>query len=142
LSLEMWQSGTSVMSRLTGLAQGDAAHHSAGLPAVSGAIGRVTQVVINPDGGIPDVSVGHITVQNIVNGLEDVVVEINGYDGEYITPASGRVRRLCDANGVRYSAYATGEALGQPTDRLGPQPIGTFVGILREIGRASCRESG
>jgi hypothetical protein len=90
-------------------------------------ITRATAVTIAPDGDVSDLILGHITVQNQVTEFVEDLDPFNAYDYELSTD---RLQRLCDENGVALTITGTS------TVRMGPQPLGELVPLLRECEAA------
>jgi hypothetical protein len=92
-------------------------------------LGAATRVQVNvgaitvPPGALDDVTVGHVTVQTAVTSTVDAQNEVMGYANER---ADDRLQRLCDENGEALTVTGAAGLM------LGPQPLATFVDLLRE----------
>lgn len=92
-------------------------------------IGRASSVTVNNNGGIEDISVGQIAVENQVVSVFDDLDEVLAYAGER---AGRRFLRLCGENGIYGRVY------GDPDDtpRMGPQDPDTLINLLNQCVNA------
>lgn len=90
---------------------------------------RAKQFIVSPLGGIDDISLGHIYLQNQIDALdafENTYVELlNAWTGE---AAARRVKRLCEEEGIEFVCIGDIDA----TEPMGPQPIESFATLLDE----------
>jgi hypothetical protein len=99
----------------------------------AGTCGLITRVEFNPTGGISGVAIGHLTVQNLINGMRDVYEEFNGFDGEEaVSDPDGRLLRLLAENNIPLVRYAATTETATPADYMGPQRVDDLVTLLRE----------
>lgn len=123
-SLELIQDGTGVDWWIRTIGIGYSLAGAVTGTVTTDTVTRATAVAIAPDGDVPDLALGHITVQSAVSGfVADELDAFNAYDYELVTD---RVARLCDEAGVPVTITGTS------TVRMGPQPIGQLVPLLRE----------
>lgn len=92
-------------------------------------VGRVTGIIVNPNGTLDDVAVGHIAVHDSIRDIDALVSEFLAYAGE---TAGRRVERLCGEAGVTF------RALGDLDDStaLGAQLPRKLVDLLKEAAAA------
>lgn len=92
---------------------------------VPSAAGRPSDIKVNPQGesgATADcLSVGHVAFWR--GTVTDWMDALEGHDGEM---AHERIERLCGQAGIRYSSQAVTSA------RMGPQPVGDVLTLLRE----------
>lgn len=90
-------------------------------------VGAATYVQANVDatqpGGLDNVTVGHIVVQNAVTSTVDAEDEVMGYANER---ADDRLERLSGESGETLTITGTAALM------LGPQPLASFEALLRE----------
>jgi hypothetical protein len=126
VSVELGTSGSDVTWKLTALdvATGDIIATYDG--SVTGTVGNVSEVVMNPGGGLTQTSCGQITVQYALVALTDLADVVSAYDGEL---AGDRFLRLCDENGI------TGNLVGEDTDTgaMGPQQNQPLLTLFQQI---------
>lgn len=86
-------------------------------------IGRATSITVNNGGGITDLAIGQISVEDTVTSIFDDVESVNAFISE---TAGRRFLRLANENGVYARCY------GDPADtpRMGPQDPDTLVNLL------------
>lgn len=87
-------------------------------------IARVTSIVIAPDATCSGVSLGHLYVQNVALGGSFTVPDAaTAFTGEAVTD---RIGRLATERGDTITITGTS------TQKMGPQPIQTYIAVLRE----------
>ena len=126
VSMELAASGSNVNWKLTAIVPGAGAVVASFTGSFAGTMGAVSQVVVNPNGNVADVGLGHIVVQYALESLIVVSGALNGYAGEL---ASDRFTRLCTEQGI--ASAVTGN--GADTPAMGPQPDAKFTALLQEI---------
>lgn len=112
---------------------GSGSGQTAGTAAVTGTIGPVSQIILNPGGLGTAYSAGHITLQynnedwaKINNDPIANVGPISGWNGER---AADRFTRLCTEQGIAYELK--GNRLD--TAHMGPQPDDNIINVLQQI---------
>ncbi|SDK30014.1 hypothetical protein SAMN04488074_105101 [Lentzea albidocapillata subsp. violacea] len=142
VSVELSDSGSDVNWLISTLQVGavGGAFTSGTAPAQS--TGRATRVWMAPQRNLGDSVIGHISVQDQITTLFDLALELNAYIGE---TAAARIVRLCTENAVSVAIHGTRTS----SMRMGPQPVGTLLELLRECEAAdtgilyeSCGELG
>jgi hypothetical protein len=91
--------------------------------------GHVTRVEINPDGGMDDVTVGHISVHAGITDITDLSDELRAYDGE---TAGRRIERLCGEEGLVFQSIGDLD----DTAAMGTQGVATLLDLVREAAAA------
>src|SRR6267154_1886131 len=87
-------------------------------------VGRMTIVRMGPSRNLTDVIFGHVSVQNDVTNVFDLINQVIAYNGETV---SARMRRLCAEERVDYADVTTFS-----NDKMGPQRPGQFLQLLQE----------
>lgn len=125
ISIELIEAGANVTYNLKTL-QDDGTN---GLFTTGSLVGQSVdnpkQVVISPAGGLVDVAVGHIYVQNTTTNLFDLANQLKAFNGE---TAGTRIKRLCGEEGVAV------KLVGDPadTEQMGPQAqAATLLDLLK-----------
>lgn len=90
-------------------------------------VNGVQTVAIAPDATMSGASIGHVTVQNVQNDLNDLDAQLNAYVGERSGP---RLVRLTAEQGETSDIY------GYDNPTMGPQLPNTFINLLRECEAA------
>jgi hypothetical protein len=105
---------------------------------VSGTIGHVTAVLVNPQGKMSGTVVGHISVHASDDSSYSLVdyslssplhAPIQGWAGE---TAGNRFARICAENGIEPRVYGYPDV----TQPMGVQPVDTLVNILQQCETA------
>lgn len=125
VSVELDTTGANVGYRITTLGL----HATAGLTTSGTLAGatvlRCTKVVMNPDGALMDVAVGHVTVESAISVFSDVQQQLDAYSGE---TAGRRVQRLCREEGLSIQGFGDLDA----SAAMGPQSAMTLLDLLKE----------
>lgn len=123
LDLSLVQSGSDISWRLSTLGVGESTggEHTGTLS--SRTVGRAVGVSIAPDLSMPDVVVGHVTVQDEQTSVYDLHDQLDGYVGE---TAAERIARLAGEAGL------SARSLGVGGPALGAQRSGSLLDVLRE----------
>jgi hypothetical protein len=126
VSVELGTSGSDVTWLLTALNVAAGTIIATYDGTVAGSIGSVSQVVMNPGGGLTQTSCGQITVQYQLVSLTALAQAVGAYNGEL---AGDRFLRLCAENGV------TGSLVGADTDtgQMGPQQNQPLLTLLQQV---------
>lgn len=101
-------------------------------------VGTITKVIVAPNGGITDTTVGHISAHNTYTSIQDLADEAAAYVGE--TPGR-RIERLCAEEGIAFRAIGS---LGpkpsliteMPVNGMGPQLPDTLLNLLQGCAAA------
>lgn len=129
VSVELTQSGANIGYNLLTLQQGQSV--GAQFPGTlnSNTFGRVGAITLSPNGGLADVSVGHLTVQSAITSLFDLSDQLNAWTGER---AGTRFIRLCTEESIPY------RTLGDTTDtaRMGYQRPNALSTLFAECAIA------
>jgi hypothetical protein len=126
VSIELGTSGSDVTWLLTALAVGDSSVIATYDGSVAGSIGSVSQVVMNPGGGLTQTSCGQITVQYELVSLTSLSGVLSAYEGEL---ASVRFLRLCGENGITGSLVGSDDDTGQ----MGPQQNQPLLTLFQQV---------
>ncbi len=126
VDVELTASGSNVSWLLQAIEPGGSYTVTSASGSVSGSIGNVSTVVVDPAGAVTDssTSLGQITVQTYAASLLSLSPIVNGYAGE---TAAARIARLCAAQGVSFTL----EGNYADTPLMGPQQDDTFVNIIQ-----------
>lgn len=95
----------------------------------SNTVGRVGSVVVNPSGGLTQVAIGHLTVQNTITSLFDQRAQLGAWQAE---TAGRRIERLCAEEGVTFRPIGDLDE----TVRMGPQRPDTLLNLIRAAATA------
>lgn len=88
-------------------------------------LGRISNIYINPGGGLDDTGFGHLTIQNINSDVVELVDILNAYAGE---TAGRRIERLCEEEGIDFRYVGDID----DTQTMGAQGQTTLKEILEE----------
>jgi hypothetical protein len=119
-SLELTQTGADIDWAISEVRPGGAGGVQGTLSGYT--FGRMAEIGITPG---EDSVVGQITVENVVTTAFALNEQLGAFDSER---AVNRMIRLCAENGLPF-AYVGNSS---DSERMGPQRIGTLVGLLRE----------
>jgi hypothetical protein len=125
VSLEIDQVGADINWNIVTLEVGQSVGLTYSGTITGRTVGRITDVVMNPGGGLTDTAVGHISVHSEITSIFDLSDELNAYRLER---AGQRIRRLCQEEGIPF------RAVGDPDDTvlMGYQLPNKLVDLLRE----------
>jgi hypothetical protein len=125
LELHVFQNGANIEHEV--FMDGEALSLSAGTGVITG---RTLRGVDNGYvGGVDDTACGHFAVWDDLDAMAGVAAAALGHRGE---PAGERIERLSAEQGVTFTS--TGDLAD--TAAMGPQPIDTFLDLLRECAAA------
>jgi hypothetical protein len=88
-------------------------------------VGRVSSIVVSPNGGIDGITVGHLSVQSQITSLFELRDQLNAWIGE---TAGRRIARLCAEEGV--ACVLRGDA--DQTTVMGAQYPGALLDLIGE----------
>lgn len=83
----------------------------------------VRTIALNPNASLTDVAVGHVSIQNVVTALTDMLTPLAAYSGE---TAGARISRLCSEEGVYF--FEVGNLAD--TIQMGPQQPDTLLNLI------------
>jgi hypothetical protein len=95
--------------------------------SVTGNIGNVTSVQLLPANVNTSVAIGHLSVQNQVTDIFDMIQPLSAFDGETAEDRATRLLGLVNIDPVAYSSDGLVTSVF-----MGPQRIDTVVNLLRE----------
>jgi hypothetical protein len=137
-ALKLVQSGTTLNWNYSVIDQTGYGYVASGstFSIASRTAGTISQVTLAPNRDLPEVVMGHVSVEDAVIDDYSDLQAIIGYSGEYVETASslGRVDRLCSENGIYIGKAGDGSTLTN-ADRMGPQRAGVVVDLLRDAAR-------
>lgn len=125
ISLEMTQDGADLDYSLDIHEAGTSSSVGTGSTISSTTFGSISSVVVDHRQEVDDAAVGHISVHDAILSLDDLIDEMNAYDGE---TAGRRIQRLCEEEGV--SLIPVGDL--DDTEAMGVQAAGTLTGLIEE----------
>jgi hypothetical protein len=129
LSVWLRQSGSDVEGQLSYLGIGASEAGYIDLTTITNqTLTGCYSVAIAPDQSQSNLVIGHVTVEDAVTDVFDLLAELNAYVAE---TAADRFTRLCGENNVDSTETGT------LTTGLGAQSIDTFVNLAREIETAN-----
>lgn len=131
VSLELLTSGSNITYNIITLQVGATVGSASGPATLTTAsIGRITKVVMNPNGTLNDAtSVGHIVANGTADGFADVASALNAWNGE---TAAARFYRIAREEGYQARIWGYhGSSVA-----MGNQPVATFSSILQECETA------
>jgi hypothetical protein len=99
--------------------------------AVAMTAGTVNTVIVDPNGNVPDIAIGQISVQAAVQGTEVLTYPLNAWLGE---PAGLRFARLCAENGIQ----ARVDGVWGNTVPMGYQIPDTLMNLLQDCEDTDC----
>ena len=129
LSVELRQLGSAVGWNMLTLEPGAATGLQWSGTLSSNTIGRAGTVIISPTGGLEEVAVGHVSVQNKITSLFDLGAQLSAWVGE---PAGSRIARLCREEGISFTWVGDLDS----TALMGPQKPGRLLDLLFEAANA------
>jgi hypothetical protein len=114
---------------------------SATAVASGAALGAVTQVAFNQDGGLLSTVVGHVTVQSQLTDMGDVDNALIGYSGEVSSTSldARRIERICAEEDINFwlvdgYTWPVSDSLSVlESVSPGPQPVSSFLNIMQEV---------
>lgn len=124
LSMELTQTGGNVAWALSVINATTGAITGASGTFNSVTVGRLTSVTVTPGQTITDGVFGHISVQNDVTNVSDLVNPVVAYVGEN---PSNRLTRLCAEQGINVARFGD-----DSLDKMGPQLPGVFLTLLQD----------
>lgn len=126
VDIELTASGSNVVWLLQAIKPGAGAIVTSATGSVSGSIGYVSDIYVNPNGTLADNAtvIGWITVQTYADSLHNLSPIVNGYAGETV---ADRISRLCGIQGVPFTLI--GNSVDTP--QMGPQQDDTFLNVLQ-----------
>ncbi|MGP3917691.1 hypothetical protein [Nonomuraea sp. 10N515B] len=129
VSVELTQDGADIDYTISTLEPGATTGLSTSGTLTANTVGRVGALIISPAGGLTNVAIGHLSVQNVVTTLFDLGSQLDAWRGE---TAGRRIERLCAEEGVTF------RAIGDLDDstRLGAQLPGTLVDLIQQAAEA------
>lgn len=131
VSMEMVQSGSTVVCSLVVLVVGSASGSFIQHTVSAATLGSGTGVVINPDGHINDTAVGHITYQDDLESLFNLADALNAQLGEM--PVN-RFLDLCfELPGTPPNSATFNSAFSDTTVTMGYQLPGAFPALVQEV---------
>jgi len=95
----------------------------------SSTLGQAQTVQTATDGGLVDLTLGHIVVRNVARVPSENIRILNAWNGEQV---GERLLRITAEHGINYVQLDGPVPVDSVTDIMGPQRIGTVLEILRE----------
>jgi hypothetical protein len=95
----------------------------------SSTLGRALTVQTATDGGLVDLTLGHIVVRNVARVPSENIRILNAWNGEQV---GERLLRITAEHAINYVQLDGAVPVDSITDIMGPQRIGTVLEILRE----------
>lgn len=126
VSMELVQKGSNFTYRISTVVPGADTFLELGPTSVSGTLGAVSQIVVNPGGTINDTAIGHITVQYALDDITNISNALNGNAGEM---AGARFQRFCNEAGLSFEFNGN----ISDTPQMGPQQNKKLSDLLQEI---------
>lgn len=106
-------------------ANGSVANGSSGSVPGGATVGGVTQVAIDPTANLVGSAVGHLSVQAVDDGINDLINPLIAWTGE---AAATRFARICTEEGLNVRIMGPTES----SQVMGFQPIDTLSNILQQ----------
>jgi hypothetical protein len=133
VTLEMFQSAGQIYQFLGTQQVGEYfyVHSGEASTGVSGSLGRVDRVAINPERAASDVVFGHLSVQALRSNTETLTVVTKALNANSGESPRERIERVCLENGVPVNTISSGQPLSN-SDYLGPQPVEAVLEVLRD----------
>lgn len=126
IGLSLARSGSDVVYTFSTLSVGASTGGYTSATLSSQTIGTIIAVAVAPGGGASGMTIGHITVQNTIGSVFDLLGPFNAYSaGE---TAGSRIIRLAAEESITVTII--GDAADAPL--MGPQFPGTFTDLIRE----------
>lgn len=101
--------------------------------------GVVSHIEIAPHSNVGDAAIGHVAVANVHTELDDLLVPLVAYTGEFITsgtPGTARLERVALENSIRMTRYTAANQFLTEYDRIGPQRIAPLLELLQDCETA------
>lgn len=129
VSVELTQNGANIDWNLLTLEPGAVSGLSTSGTLAANTVGRTGTITVSPAGGIADVAIGHVSLQNAVTTLFDLGPQLEAWAGER---AGRRVQRLCREEGIAF------RPIGDLDDstRMGVQRPNPLITLIREAAAA------
>lgn len=126
MTIELTGSGSNVLWKMSGITPGAGSAAAAASGSVTGTVGNVSDIFVNPNGTVVDsgTALGQISVQTYSDTLVNLSPVAAGFAGEY---AADRISRLCASQGIGFTL--TG--VNTDTPLMGPQQDDTLLNILQ-----------
>jgi hypothetical protein len=132
LGLQLSLSGSNIRADVDFLEEGAAASAGA-IQVTSGftaTVGRAVRVQTTTDGGMVDMTLGHIVVRSVITSEAENIRHLNAWTGDTV---GARLTRVTADNGTWFTMLdAAVPTTTTPADYMGPQPAGTVTEILRD----------
>lgn len=125
VSLELTQNGPDINYALRSIAVGSSTAVSITGTLAANTVGTVTRMIVSPAGGTPNITLGHVTLQNAITSMTDLQQQLAAGSGE---TAGRRVQRLCAEEAISFHSVGDLDASAS----MGPQPIDTLVNVLQQ----------
>lgn len=125
VSIELEQAGANINWNILTLEPGESSGLTFAGTLTSDTIGKIGIITVSPGGGIADVVIGHLAVQNTITTLFELGEQLNAWFGE---TAGRRIERLCREGGVAFRAIGDLD----DTVTLGPQRPDALLALIRE----------
>ncbi|MFC7380896.1 hypothetical protein [Sphaerisporangium rhizosphaerae] len=125
VSIELGQSGANVNWNMLTLEVGQPSGLQFNGTLNGQTVGQATKIVISPQGGLSDVAVGHVSVQNSISSLFDLAGQMAAWNAE---KAGRRIERLCAEEGI---PFVSTDNLDN-TIAMGPQRSTTLLELLTD----------
>lgn len=129
VSLELSQSGADVawaISTLTPSAAGGGFSST----LAGRTVGKVTSIEIGGNGTFTDLACGHVTFQNSITNIFEILAQLQAYVGER---AGVRMTRLSAENGIPFVYYGT----TTKSFFVGAQRVDTYLNLIRNSPNAA-----
>lgn len=129
VSIELTQTGSNVGWTISTLEPGAPSGLTLSDTFNNCTVARIGTIVVSPSGGVANVAIGHVSVQNVITTLFDLGAQLASFDGE---PAGRRIARLCNEEGIAF----TGVGDLDRTARLGIQESDTILNLISDAAEA------
>lgn len=124
-SVELTQDGADIDWNILTLEPGASSGLTFSGTLTTDTVGKVGQIQLSPGGGIADISIGHLSVQNVVTSLFDLGAQLDAWRGE---TAGRRIERLCEEEGITFWGLGDLDA----SIKMGWQQSSDLLSILKE----------
>lgn len=125
VSIELTQSGANIVWNMLTLEPGAGSGLTVSATLNSQTVGKVGIITVSPGGGMDQIAIGHLSIQNTITTLFELAQQLGSWSGDR---AGRRVQRLCSEAGVAFTAIGGLD----DTALMGPQMPGAILALIRE----------
>lgn len=124
ITVELVPSGSTVLAFINSYYPADGGS-GLGPNSYTGTVGNLGRVIVNPNSGVGQVTIGHVSVQSAAPAQSTFQQPLQAWEGEL---AANRFARLCSENGIAPRVY------GFPltSAAMGVQPVDTLPDLLQQ----------